>query len=316
MKKLTVLFIFFFLGCVKTEIEPNEKLPINFIGDSLTAGVADYTYPGQLIKILPNRTIYNIGIGGQNAEQIAARQGGLGIYIKLHNNSFSNLSEIPIDSLVSTVGGVSKSNYFLSTAAFNGEVSIDGSINGVKCTITRRTFNELVPPFTEFYYIKPKNATNAKIPPFSQFIPDQGFKQDSCVSVIWMGRNNDLSTIASRKNVFDIIKNSIDFNKAKKFIVLGMLKHSKSYIGTTNYANDQQMDILLKNMYPNNYIDISPPTDQEMDDIGYVPSIQDKLDITNGVIPLGMRSDGLHLNRIGNSIIANRVYKKLKELNY
>ena len=98
MKTKTILIFLFFLSCVKTEIDTSKKLPLNFIGDSLTAGTGasdnSNTYPAILSKYLPNRVINNTAIGGQNAQQIASRQGGLPIFITLAGNSFAGSNAI------------------------------------------------------------------------------------------------------------------------------------------------------------------------------------------------------------------------------
>jgi hypothetical protein len=319
MKKTSILILFFFLGCVKTEIEPSEKLPINFIGDSMTQGAGSeegFTYPFFVSKLLPNRTINNSGIGGQTAQQIAGRQGGLPIYITLSGNAFSGTDPIFLDSLVSNVSGTRIPNLFLSTPATNYSYSIDGEVNNIPCTISRKGI-EGPPSIREIYTITPKSANNSAIPPNSLFIPNDGLKQKQCISVIWLGRNNyGYAKDSSIAYVNEIIKKTVEFNSAKKFLVLGILPNLSDTIGSVSYKAINKTNLNSYTAYPNNYIEMTPPDNSEMSFISYVPSSQDKIDISKGTFPSGMKADNTHLNSIGYHIIANRVYKKLKELNY
>ncbi len=319
------------MGCVKTEIEPTEKLPINFIGDSLTEPIGtdptdlskrhplDFSYPSFLQSMLIGRKMTNIGLGSQNAEQIIARQGGIPVYLTVANNRLNGSNiEIPVDSITSIVGGVETKNNILSRPD-NIERIIRGTINGIKCDLIRRARGSDT-SYIEFYYLKPITESKISIPPKSRFYPDQTyFRQDSCISVIWIGRNNELSTPSARNNVLEIIKKAVEFNKYNKFVILGILKDLNGYYGTPRALADDTMSELIKKTYPNNFIDMVPPNSKEMEEINYIPSRRDSIDISNGVFPIGMRRDIIHMANqelTGNKIIANRVYKKLKELNY
>ena len=311
----------FFVGCIKTNITPNgNELTINCIGDNLTAGTGSdsINYPQYLKLLLPYRVINNNGILGQTAEQIAARQGGLPIYVTLSGNAFAGLTGVPLTNLNSSILGNTVSNLFLSSPLTNSTYTTNGTLAGIPCTITRSAVGS-VPSSSELYTIKPLASTNAFVEANTRFVPNDGKSESNCVSILWLGRNNvglQIDSDSSLLGVNDLITDCIQYNKANKYLVLGILNAKTDSIGTATYDEIQITNTNSANMYPSNYVQMTPPTMDEMNAISYTPSATDLLDISKGIFPRGMRADNVNLNSMGYHIIANRVFQKLKALNY
>lgn len=277
---------------------------INCFGDSLTygagaVGTTMLTYPQELQNILYPRLVNNQGIGGQTMEQIACRQGAKPIYVTLAGNAFNGTNDVSITNI---------STQFLSTASDTNTRYASGILNGVPCLITRNVVSTV-----ETYIIRGANSSIAKVPQNSIFYPDSSYNALPTIQVLWWGRNN----VPNLTGLDTLIDNAItSMPNPRRVLIIGVKPSLNEIIGTTNYNSCNNMNTALKAQYPNNYIEITPPTVEEMDYIKYVPTTQDNIDIANGVFPTGMHSDNTHLNGFGYKIIAFRVANKIKEYSW
>lgn len=275
------------------------SLEINCFGDSLTygagaVGTSMLTYPQELQNILYPRMVINQGIGGQTMEQIACRQGAKPIYVTLIGNAFNGTNDVAISNI---------STQFLSTPSDANTRYASGILNGVPCLITRTVVSTV-----ETYVIRGANSSVAQIPINSIFYPDSGYNALPTIQILWWGRNN----VPNLTGLDTLLDNAItNITNPRRVLVIGVKPSLNEIIGTDNYNSCTNMNLILKTNYPNNYIEITPPTVEEMDYIKYTPTIQDNLEIQNGVFPSGMHSDNTHLNGFGYKIIANRVAKMI-----
>lgn len=273
---------------------------INCFGDSLTygagaVGTSFLTYPQQLQNILYPRLVQNYGIGGQTMEQIACRQGAKPIYITLNGNAFNGTNDVSITSI---------STQFLSTPSDTITRYASGVLNGVPCLITRTVVSTV-----ETYVIRGANSSVATIPANSIFHPDSSYNALPTIQILWWGRNN----VPNLVGLDTYIDNAISIIPSpRRFLVIGVKPSLNEIIGTTNYNAVIAMNGILRDNYPNNYIECTPPTITEMAEIMYTPTTQDNFDIANGVFPTGMHYDNTHLNGYGYNIIANRVANMIK----
>lgn len=294
-------------ACSKADSEPAPApsvpltLDIAAFGDSLTAGTGGTPYPTQLATAL-GRTVKTYGIGGQQAEQIAARQGGVPINITLTGNAFNGAEAVKV--IVPSM--------FLSTSADNSTRSMAGTVAGVKCTITR-TATGTAPTQVESYTIKPLAASTTAVPTGSTFIPDDSVTTKDFIQALWMGRNNSPDFASLPGLIASCVAH---INDPKRFIVIGVLNATIEPEGSAKYKAIEAINATLKKTYPTQFVASTPPTEAELAALNYSPTVQDKEDITWGMIPTGMRYDKIHLNSIGYHLIANRVQAKLKELGY
>jgi len=270
-------------------------------GDSLTQGTGGN---GQniatcLAAFFPHRIVNNHGIGGQTAQQIAARQGGLPVTLTVTGGS------VPASF---ATAAVTPSTQLLSTPADNTTRYASGIINGNPVTLSRSATGG--PPSTsETYTIMAAGNAAAVTPPaWAPFVPDEGWNSRDSIQVLWLGRNNvgDLSQVPS------LIAQCVSYiHDPKRYVVIGVLAALSETSGTTNGIAIAANNATLSTTYGSLYVPSTPPTTAEMTAVGYTPTTQDNTDIANGVWPTGLRSDItgtiIHLTGPGYMIFANRV---------
>jgi len=270
-------------------------------GDSMTYGAGAVgtpflTYPQHLANSLYPRTVINDGIGGQTMEQIACRQGAKPIYLSLTGGKFNGTNDVVITSI---------STQFLSTPSDTITRYSSGILNGVPCLVERSVVSSV-----ETYKIKGANSSQLYIPDNSIFFPDSAYNAKSCIQVLWWGRNN----VPNLTDLPDLIDSAVAYmDKPRRVLIIGVKPSLNEIIGTTNYNVAIATNNILRANYPDNYIESTPPTTEEMAYIKYTPDAQDLIDIANGVFPGGMHSDNTHLNGYGYNIIANRVLLMFKK---
>jgi hypothetical protein len=270
-------------------------------GDSLTQGTGG---SGQniatcLAAFYPHRIVNNHGIGGQTAQQIAARQGGLPVTLTISGGSAP---------AAFATAAVTPSTQFLSTPADNTTRYASGIINGYPVTLSRSATGG--PPSTsEAYTIMGAGNPSAVTPPaWAPFVPDEGWNSRDSIQVLWLGRNNvaDLSPVAA------LIAQCVSYiHDPKRYVVIGVLAALNETSGTSTGIAIASLNATLSTTYGSLYVASTPPTTAEMTAVGYTPTTQDNTDIANGVWPTGLRSDVtgtiIHLTGPGYMIFANRV---------
>ncbi len=80
-------------------------------------------------------------------------------------------------------------------------------------------------------------------------------------------------------------------------------------------TSTDDIDLKFFSEFGNNIIPIRKyMIEYGLDDAGLTPTEQDLIDINAGVVPTSLRADSVHFNSYGHKIIAEQVFKKLKEL--
>jgi len=270
-------------------------------GDSLTqgSGGSGQNIATCLAAFYPHRIVNNHGIGGQTAQQIAARQGGLPVTLNISGGSAP---------AVFATAAVTPSTQLLSTAADNVTRYASGIINGYPVTLSRSATGG--PPSTsETYTIMGAGSSNAVTPPaWAPFVPDEGWNSRDSIQVLWLGRNNvaDLSPVAS------LIAQCVAYmHEPKRYVVIGVLAALSEASGTATGIAISNNNATLASTYGSLFVPSTPPTTSEMAAVGYTPTAQDNTDIANGVWPTGLRSDVsgtiIHLTGVGYMLFAMRV---------
>lgn len=285
---------------------------VQCFGDSLTRGVgctnyATKSYPSILKNLLgESYTVNNLGVGGEGVQQISARQGGAFAYVQPIIIPASGSVAITLKdssgnviNLVQQSGTIETGNGGLNPCYING---IKGTLTNVSGAIT---------------FTREKSGTSVVLTHQVPLITNAMSNYKNGILVIWAGTNNKPyinNTPTSEKNeVFNVIKrikNMINFSNATKYIVVGMT--SKSYMS-------QIVDInkLMSNEFGSNFLDLR--TNILTDGLqlaGLTPTSQDATDISNGEIPVSLRSDEVHFNDKGYELIGNYVYEHGKTLGY
>ncbi|WP_426292638.1 SGNH/GDSL hydrolase family protein [Dyadobacter endophyticus] len=289
-----------------------------FFGDSLTIGTGGTRPFGDWVgDTFPERPVFNDGINGQIALSIAIRQGGVPLTLSVAGGKFDGGKPVTVTKL---------NNEFLSTPLNANVYSRTGMLAGVQCTITRK----FLPEVGERYTVEPlaksdpeavaETPVAVEIPDGSIFELDDAVRLRTATQILWYGRN-DIAEGRPEADILSAIKGSVDYiAEPRRYLVLGILPGATENKGTDRYAKLTAFNDQLAMLYGRSYVAMTPPTESEMNDIGFTPTASDLEDIAKGNFPRRMRAanntDQIHLNNFGYQIVANRVIKKIRDLDY
>lgn len=287
----------------KIEEEKNqiikESLPNVFCwGDSLTAGAGGdgITYPNVLSK-LTKLKVFNYGVGGEGAQNIARRQGAIPTYVE----EFVIPSEV-VDVEVTLIDENQNKVNLLK----QGDAGVNPCIiDGVEGMISYNKEED------KYYYRRLKVGEEKAIKSDTQLITAamNNEKNENDILIIFSGTNNlpDGSTV---QNIVDIQRKMLDYSNTDKFIIIGLT--SKSYMPHIDDVNT-----VLKEEYGDNFLDIRDYILKNgLGDCGISMTEQDRIDIENGEIPSSLRVDEVHGNSDFYTIIGKQLYEKIIELDY
>lgn len=288
---------------IRNKIEYHQKIgvyneytvhPINKIacwGDSMTEGAGGngINYP-KVLNELTGLDVSNNGVGGQTSTEVVARQGAIPYTITLENN------EIPVS------GSVEITNMSNKLLIYPG--IFWGTLNNVYGKLALEKTG--IWTFSRF-----EQGESIFCPANSIFKIDNGEK-DNHISIFWYGRNN----YNDGETVIRDIQSSISHLKplSKKFIILSICNSDRSYEkkGMDGYNKIIELNNKIKDLYPDNYIDIRKILVEKYD----IANETDLQNYVDDVPPSSLRSDALHLNAKGYTIVGEAVYDKMKELGW
>lgn len=291
-----------------------------FFGDSLTIGTGGTRPFGEWVgNVFSERPVFSDGINGQVALSIAIRQGGVPLTLSVAGGKFNGTKPLTVTKL---------NNEFLSTPLNGNVYSRTGTLAGVRCTITRK----FVPDVGERYTVQPiveddaeataetETPADIEIPADSVFELDDAVRLRTATQILWYGRN-DIGEGKSQADILAAVKSSVDYiAEPRRYLVLGILLASAENKGTDGYAKITAFNDELALLYRDAYVPMTPPTDSEMEAIGFTPTAGDLENIERGNFPSRMRAanstDEIHLNNSGYQIVANRVVQKIRDLRY
>lgn len=264
-------------------------------GDSLTqgAGGAGTSYPSVLSGLL-SRAVTNMGVGGETSSQIAARAGGRPVALTAAG------AAIPGDTAVTVTTAP-------SIPSAQG-VPISGAVVGVRGTLT---LSAGVVSFRRQEAVQGNTACPAN----STFTPDAALAQQYTRQIIWAGRNNYTDAAIVLADIAAIVA----FGRTGKYVVLSVLNgaYADEVAGGTGYKKMISLNQQLAATYGANYLDIRRYLiDQGLADAGITPTAQDSTDIGNDVVPSSLRSDNIHLNAAGYTVVAQQVAARIQALGY
>lgn len=271
-------------------------------GDSLTAG----SYPSLLQTALGNSyNVINRGVGGESSLTIAARQGGIPMYI-------SNVT-IPEDTTPVVLGTKSASG--IRSLYNDGYVTPllqhptnDGINNcyveGIECILkwTGDSYDDETGEFT-IERVTPgiEKTTGAK-----SIVSTKNMRDHLCaIQIIFIGANGGWSNTASE--LVDQVKGMVSLMDTKRYIVL-----------TSHASNTTQalIDAMLAE-FGARYFDLRRYfSTYAIYDAGLTPTQADLDAMALGNCPPQLLNDSIHFNTTGYQMLANQVAQKIKELGY
>ena len=261
-----------------------------FWGDSLTAGAggSGTSYPNVCASELGITSFKNCGVGGENANTIACRQGGDSLILKP-----GNVNEYSLSELTDIYG--TQCNPLRQGSGSNSVNPI--YINGVKCTLSISQTSTTDPnaKYTITGYNEPLLAETP--------VKFAGCDIKSKITIIFVGQNGP--GLAERLSIIDSMISKIN----DKYIVMGLSS------GSTTSRSDEESQMLSK--YGAHYFNTRNMLSKYgMSMMNLTPTTSDVNEMSNGEVPSSLRSDSVHLNANGYTALGKMLAQKIRACGY
>lgn len=273
-------------------IKGNKNI-VNCFGDSLTMGTIGGAtpYTDVLQSLLGEEyTVNNFGVGGETAQQIAGRQGGVPIVVQPIALGYSSFANIDMASAYGSEIGLLT---YQSDAGFNPcmidnvqvVLSWDDNMQQIaRCANPGDSLNLTRPTI-----LKPYSSTFGKN-----------------TLIVWSGTNgwgdNDVDTLVEMQ------KRMIEYNGNRNYLVIGI--HSDNRMDVWEPLEKAQTKA-----FGYHYINIREYlVKYGLEDCSISATADDLQRIAEGKVPSSLMLDGIHFKTETNAAIANVIYKRGKEL--
>ena len=261
-----------------------------FWGDSLTAGAggSGTSYPNVCASELGITSFKNCGVGGENANTIACRQGGDSLILKP-----GNVSEYSLSELTDIYG--TQCNPLRQGSGSNSVNPI--YINGVKCTLSISQTSTTDPnaKYTITGYNEPLLAETP--------VNFSGCNITAKITIIFVGQNGP--SLAERLSIIDSMISKIN----DKYIVMGLSS------GSTTSRSDEESQMLSK--YGVHYFNTRNMLSKYgMSIMNLTPTTSDVNEMSKGEVPSSLRSDSVHLNANGYTALGKMLAQKIRACGY
>ena len=261
-----------------------------FWGDSLTAGAggSGTTYPNVCATELGITSFKNCGVGGENANTIACRQGGDSLILKP-----GNVSEYSLSELTDIYG--TQCNPLRQGSGSNSVNPI--YINGVKCTLSISQ-TSTTDPNAKYTITGYNDKLLAETP-----VKFAGCDIKSKITVIFVGQNGPY--LAERLSIIDSMISKIN----DKYIVMGLSS------GSSASRADEEAQMLSK--YGVHYFNTRNMLSKYgMSIMNLTPTASDVIEMSKGEVPSSLRSDSVHLNANGYTALGKMIAQKIRACGY
>ena len=260
-------------------IKGEKMIDIACWGDSLTAGSGgnNTSYVNYLKGNLVGRLVnpIQLGIGGEKANAIAMRQGGLKTYV----DSFT----IPSDNTAVEITLRDEYGKNVITYASEEETRLNPCyIDGIEGRIYKSG---------EKTYFKRTTSGQSKSIDDNTIIttnPMIKYSKNAEVNIIWSGQNNSLDKDFDIQEIINIQKKMIEYSGSDNYIIIGLL-----------YAGDEVNNAMAE-AYGEHFLDVRNALSTD----------------NSNTVSEDYKSDSVHLNAEGYTIVAEQVYNKLISLGY
>ena len=261
-----------------------------FWGDSLTAGAggSGTNFPSVCASELGITSFKNCGVGGENANTIACRQGGNSLILKE-----GTVSEYSLSELTDIYG--TKCNPLRQGTGSNSVNPI--YINGVKCdlSISQTSATDQNAKYTITGY---NGRLLAETP-----VKFSGCDIKSKITVIFVGQNGP--GLAERLSIIDSMISKIN----DKYIIMGLST------GNSTSNADEEAQMLSK--YGVHYFNTRQMLSKYgMNIMNLTPTNSDTIEMKNGEVPSSLRSDAIHLNANGYTALGKMIAQKIRACGY
>lgn len=270
-------------------------LPIVRWGDSLTSGWQGTNRDAGLYSALgrSSSTSGVFGIGGQRSDQIGARQGGAPAKV-------SAAITIPADT--TAVALTPSIDLLQGTGVAVGQTrSIAAVIMGVAGTLTAT--NPDTTPWT-YTFTRTTAGFAVQVPAGTPIQAGNAYIDH--LPIIWSGRNS-VNLADAATDIPALIERMLKKSRQReRALVLGIIpRASTDAIGTADRTTLDTVNAAIRDAFPAQFVDVGAwlRDPNVIAAVGYTLTTQDQTDITNGLTPTQLTSDGLHLNDAGYAVL-------------
>ena len=261
-----------------------------FWGDSLTAGAggSGTNYPSVCASELGITSFENCGVGCENANTIACRQGGNSLILKE-----GTVSEYSLSELTDIYG--TRCNPLRQGS---GTTSVNPIyINGVKCNLSISQ-TSATDPDAKYTITGYNDRLLAETP-----VKFSGCDIKSKITVIFVGQNGP--DLAERLSIIDSMISKIN----DKYIIMGLSTGSSA-----SRANEEAQ---MLSKYGVHYFNTRYMLSKYgMKLMNLTPSSSDTSEMNNGEVPSSLRSDSIHLNANGYTALGKMIAQKIRACGY
>lgn len=267
--------------------EPATGTCIWTLGDSLTLG-----YQRFLAKFILGRKIVFGGFGAQTSTQIAARAGAVPTRAFIAGGSLPPSGTVRLASIEPRL-----------ISSSNRTDEIGGRLAGRSGRLTRDASDGY-----EFVLSGSDRETIA--PPGSSFMPDTA-ESDNCVLILWAGRNDIPATAKILANIDAVLEPYV--RRRAHFLVLSVLNSDSEPAGSARFAAVERINQTLAQKYGSGFIDVRRYLmDHALADASLPETDEAKASIAQGLIPSGLRKDGIHLTDQVDQLVAKLIADTIK----
>ena len=283
------------------EMFKNNGTPyITCWGDSLTA-MGGWT---TTLQTLTGLTVYNGGTGGENSQTIMARQGA--DVMMVNNITIPATTDPIVIASRNTDKGIS--TYFGNkvTPLLQGGAHVNPCyIGDVKGTLkwTGESYSDTNGTWT---FTRSETGEQIEINRPTAIRTDFDINKNAPkIMIIYMGQNGGYANIEQLVQQHRLM---IEHSNCKDFIVLGLSSGTAS--------SRKEYEDAMKNEFGRRFISLREYLSvYGLDDAGITPTEQDTSMMAQGETPKSLLIDSVHYNDKCRTVIANMLYKKIKELN-
>jgi hypothetical protein len=261
-------------------------------------------------------TTRNASVGGESSSAIIARQGGTPYLLLPTGGSIPASGSVVIPDFPIDGGGTS---WPLLQGAGTDNGKMMGTLAGVpgEIVLTRQAgAPQYVRDAGDVYtFVRTTPGTAVPVTRPMPFYYDYTNARRGDIAVFWIGRNNN----SSYNRVFSDLKRAIQHMTAldKRFIIIADTNGAAEGTGTATFNNLAALNALYQNEYGRRYVDVrSYLVKYGLEDAGITPTAQDTADIAADIVPTSLRSDNLHLNAAGYTIVGKQVAARMRELGW
>ncbi|MAW96188.1 MULTISPECIES: hypothetical protein [unclassified Leeuwenhoekiella] len=299
--------VFIFSDGSSIEVKKQIREIIVCWGDSLTAGGGKNKYSDILQNLIgSDYNVINAGVGGENSLTIAARQGGIPMYLSKDLNFPQGINEI-------IVGNFSQPNIqslyddsAIRPLLQGGSSSVNSCIiDGDKYFLkwTGKSWNDPNGSYTLARNINIDKTIN--IPKRSIiFTSSMRNFRNNYANIFFIGQNGGWS---SPQDLATQLKKMIDFSGSPNYLILGLHTGSESY--------RKPLELLMEKEFGANYLNLRKyMVNRGLADAQLNPTSEDLQAIESGKCPPQLLGDSVHFNEIGYYLIGNLLYERFKQI--